>query len=62
MKKTLLFLSAILMAAIATPRLLPNYGGERAGLSTLSFLKNDMSPRSVGIGRHQCSLVEMPIR
>lgn len=31
-------------------QILPNYGGERAGLSTLSFLKNDLSPRSAGIG------------
>ena len=29
--------------------MLPVYGGERAGLSALSFLKNDVSPRSVGM-------------
>ena len=28
----------------------PNFGSERAGLSTLSFLKNDGSPRSLGMG------------
>lgn len=27
-------------------QLLPNFGGQRAGLSALAFLKNDMSPRS----------------
>lgn len=31
-------------------QLLPNFGGERAGLSTLSFLKNDMNPRSLAMG------------
>lgn len=28
----------------------PNYGGERAGLSALTFLKNDINPRSLGMG------------
>ncbi|MGB0850061.1 MAG: PorV/PorQ family protein [Bacteroidia bacterium] len=27
-------------------QILPNFGGQRAGLSALSFLKNDMNPRS----------------
>lgn len=31
-------------------QLLPNFGGERAGLSALSFLKNDLSPRSLAMG------------
>ncbi len=30
-------------------QILPNFGGQRAGLSTLSFLKNDLNPRSVGM-------------
>jgi len=30
-------------------QLIPNFGGERAGLSALSFLKNDISPRSLGM-------------
>lgn len=30
-------------------QILPNYGGERAGLSALSFLKNDLSVRSLGL-------------
>lgn len=29
---------------------IPNLGGQRAGLATFSFLKNDMNPRSAGIG------------
>ena len=31
-------------------QLLPNFGGERAGLSALGFLKNDMNPRSMAMG------------
>lgn len=31
-------------------QILPNFGGQRAGLSALSFLKNDMSPQSFGMG------------
>jgi hypothetical protein len=34
--------------AHAGAQLLPNFGGQRAGLSTLSFLKNDLNPGSVG--------------
>lgn len=30
-------------------QILPNYGGERAGISTLSFLKNDLSVTSTGL-------------
>lgn len=30
-------------------QILPNFGGQRAGLSTLSFLKNDLNPRSSGM-------------
>lgn len=30
-------------------QLLPNFGGQRAGLSALSFLKNDLSPRSAAL-------------
>lgn len=37
-------------------QVLPNFGGERAGLSTLSFLKNDLNPRSVAMGGSSVSL------
>ena len=30
-------------------QLIPNFGGQRAGLSTLSFLKNDLNPRSAAM-------------
>ncbi len=45
--------SLFLVVALATDiqaQVLPNFGGERAGLSALSFLKNDMSTRSMGLG------------
>lgn len=50
MKKLVSYLFALLLALPATAQVLPNYGGERAGLSALSFLKNDMSTRSLGLG------------
>jgi len=40
----------------AQAQLIPNFGGERAGLSALSFLKNDVSPRSLGIAGASSSL------
>ncbi len=50
MKKQLLYIVfACLMSVSAQAQLIPNLGGQRAGLSTLSFLKNDMSPRSLGM-------------
>jgi len=39
-----------LFALQAKAQILPIYGGERAGLSTLSFLKTDMSTRSAAMG------------
>lgn len=48
------FLWIILLLALdqnfTNAQVFPNYGGERAGLSALTFLKNDINPRSVGIG------------
>lgn len=38
------------MSSMAIAQLLPNMGGQRAGLSALSFLKNDMSPRALAMG------------
>lgn len=34
----------------ASAQVLPNLGGQRAGLATFSFLKNDMNPRSAALG------------
>ncbi len=50
MKNTWIYISLlILLASGVRAQLLPNFGGERAGLSTLSFLKNDMNTRSAGL-------------
>ncbi len=49
MKKFSTTLTILLCAFAAKAQILPNYGGERAGLSALSFLKNDMSTRSLGL-------------
>ncbi len=50
-----LFLRWFILMLVVNPRVsfgqvFPNYGGERAGLSALTFLKNDINPRSVAIG------------
>lgn len=50
MKKLITYIIALLFSIPAMAQILPNYGGERAGLSALSFLKNDMSTRSLGLG------------
>ncbi|MGB0176126.1 MAG: PorV/PorQ family protein [Owenweeksia sp.] len=50
MKHTWIYITfAVLLATGVRAQLLPNFGGERAGLSALSFLKNDLNPRSIGL-------------
>jgi len=49
MKKLLIHIVLLLTAFSASAQLLPNLGGQRAGVSTLSFLKNDISPRSMAL-------------
>ncbi len=39
-----------MFCTIANAQILPSYGGERAGQSAFTFLKNDMSVRSAGMG------------
>lgn len=54
-------LHIILFVAIygtSQAQLLPNYGGQRAGLSTWSFLKNDLNPRSLALSGASVSLNE----
>lgn len=41
---------ATLFTGTSTAQILPNLGGQRAGISTLTFLKNDASPRSLALG------------
>jgi hypothetical protein len=47
--KKLVIISFLLTAFVTQAQILPNYGGERAGISTLSFLKNDLSITSTGM-------------
>lgn len=41
-----LLLVLLLCSSLAEAQLIPNFGAQRSGLSTLSFLKNDINPRS----------------
>ena len=50
MKKLVYIFLFVFSANAVQAQLLPNLGGQRAGLATFSFLKNDMNPRSAGIG------------
>jgi hypothetical protein len=47
-------------ASAAHAQLLPSYGGERAGASALSFLKNDLHVGSVGMAGAHVALVGNP--
>jgi len=50
MKKSIYISLIFVFTAIgAKAQLIPNFGGQRAGLSTLSFLKNDINPRSAAL-------------
>ena len=44
-----LCIASLGLALVSSAQLLPNFGGQRAGLSALSFLKNDVNPRSFGV-------------
>jgi hypothetical protein len=47
----------LLLLSLGTrAQLLPNLGGQRAGISSLTFLKNNVSPRSIGMGGFHTSL------
>ena len=60
MKAVLRFLgmatAVLFFASTSWAQLLPAYGGERAGASALSFLKNDLNVRSVGMAGANVSL------
>ncbi|MDP4663187.1 MAG: PorV/PorQ family protein [Salibacteraceae bacterium] len=51
MKKHLVYIifGLMVMAQNASAQLLPNLGGQRVGISTLTFLKTDISPRSMAL-------------
>lgn len=48
--KRAVVIAILFSAGFLQAQILPNYGGERAGISTLSFLKNDLSVTSAGLG------------
>lgn len=56
MKKTLHLIIICMLPLVGWAQLLPTFGGERAGLSALSFLKNDVSPRSAAMSGATVSL------
>ncbi len=49
LKRVLILTTLFAMVIPGMSQVLPNFGGQRAGLSTLSFLKNDLNPRSTGM-------------
>lgn len=49
LKCTYLILLSLAIFQIAKSQILPNLGGQRAGVSTLTFLKNDVSARSMAM-------------
>ena len=55
-KKVLHIILALVLPVVGWAQLLPTFGGERAGLSALSFLKNDISPRSAAMSGATVSL------
>lgn len=48
--RTLFGLTLFVSSIVASAQLLPNFGGQRAGLSALSFLKNDLNPQAFAMG------------
>lgn len=54
--KTFLSILTIVFSLISKGQLLPSYGGERAGQSAFTFLKNDLSVRSAGMGGASAAL------
>ncbi|MDB9964120.1 PorV/PorQ family protein [Vicingaceae bacterium] len=53
---TTTFIGLVLLVSSASAQLIPNFGAQRAGLSTLSFLKNDLNPRSTALSGASASL------
>jgi len=50
MRRTALYILMVTMPFLGSAQLLPNLGGQRAGISALTFLKIDPSVRSAGLG------------
>ncbi len=51
-----ILITLALLPALASAQVLPNFGGQRAGLSTLGYLKTDMNPRSLAMGGSSVAL------
>jgi hypothetical protein len=49
MLKVTTIVVCLLLGLSIQAQILPNFGGQRAGISTLSFLKNDLNPQSIGM-------------
>jgi len=52
----LIVIALLFVPQFLSAQLIPNFGEQRSGLSTLSFLKNDMNPRSAAMGGSSVSL------
>jgi hypothetical protein len=49
MRKLLYIVFLVVIWSSSKAQIIPNLGGQRAGLATFSFLKNDMNPRSAAL-------------
>lgn len=58
--KRLLFISLVLFPLSGVGQLFPNLGGQRVGVSTMTFLKNDMNPSSLGMGGASIAMKDNP--
>lgn len=54
--RVFIFILSYMFCTMANAQILPSYGGERAGQSAFTFLKNDMSVRSAGMGSASAAL------
>lgn len=59
-KYILAIIMLVVFTSAAHAQLIPNFGAQRSGLSTLSFLKNDVNPRSSAMSGASVALDEDP--
>ncbi len=55
-RKIVLFLAFMHGSVLSHAQLFPNLGGQRVGISAISFLNNDISPRSIGMAGYNITL------
>ncbi len=58
--RSFICLFSLMLCLAARGQVLPVLGGQRVGLSTLSFLKNDLSPQSIAMGGASAALEANP--